>query len=76
VESIEYQLTRNDAGTDYRHHVHGGHVSFDRLNWNTSLMERGVVFSVLSPDGSEVKARYLLFPASVLTYHSDLFLLK
>jgi galactose mutarotase-like enzyme len=52
---VEYQLSRNDAGTDHRHHVHGGEVSFDRLNWNTEVVNQGVVFSVLSSDGSEVR---------------------
>ena len=56
IDGVEYQLSQNDFGTDHRHHVHGGYKSFDRLNWNTSLTEEGdgVVFSVLSPHGSEV----------------------
>jgi len=55
INDVEYQLSKNDFGTDHRHHVHGGKNSFDRLNWNTSLAEEGdgVVFSVLSPHGSE-----------------------
>jgi aldose 1-epimerase len=57
---VEYQLSRNDAGTDHRHHVHGGEVSFDRLNWNAEVVQQGVVFSILSPDGSEVCSRILL----------------
>jgi galactose mutarotase-like enzyme len=54
LAGVEHQLTRNDAGTEYRHHVHGGDLSFDRLSWNTEVVEQGVVFSLLSPDGSEV----------------------
>jgi galactose mutarotase-like enzyme len=60
IGGVEYQLSLNDAGTDHRHHVHGGEVSFDRLNWNTEVVNQGVVFSILSPDGSEVCSRILL----------------
>ena len=56
IDGVDYQLSRNDFGTDHRHHVHGGYTSFDRVNWNTSLTVEGdgVVFSILSPHGSEV----------------------
>jgi len=55
IDGLEYQLSKNDFGNDHRHHLHGGNKSFDRLNWNTSLAEEGdgVVFSILSPHGSE-----------------------
>jgi aldose 1-epimerase len=59
LAGVEHQLTRNDAGTEYRHHVHGGDLSFDRLSWNTEVVEQGVVFSLLSPDGSEVFIGFL-----------------
>merc|ERR1712179_872127 len=55
IDGVEYQLSKNDFGNDHRHHLHGGNKSFDRLNWHTSLAEEGdgVVFSILSPHGSE-----------------------
>ena len=66
IDGLEYQLSKNDFGNDHRHHLHGGNKSFDRLNWNTSLAEEGdgVVFSILSPHGSEVSIGYpaILFP--------------
>ena len=60
IDGVEYQLSRNDFGTDHRYHVHGGYNSFDRINWNTSKTVEGdgVVFSVLSAHGSEVDNGY------------------
>ena len=57
IDGIEYELSRNDFGNSFKHHLHGGYKSFDRLNWRTSLTEEkdGVIFSLLSPHGSEVK---------------------
>ena len=54
---------------DYRHHLHGGNKSFDRLNWHTSLTEEGdgVVFSILSPHGSEVSNCYLKHIYNIIT---------
>ena len=49
-----YQLSKNDFGTDFRHHVHGGVDSVDRQVWETEAKEGEVTFSLFSPDGSEV----------------------
>ena len=39
VDGVEYQLSRNDFGTDNRHHVHGGYNSFDRMVWQTNRLQ-------------------------------------
>ncbi len=48
------------AGKDYRlglnlppHHLHGGKDGFANKNWEAEILESGVRFSCLSPDGEE-----------------------
>ena len=55
LDGVQHQLSLNDFGNGLRNHLHGGVRSYDRLNWNTSLLDTGdgVVFSILDPDGSE-----------------------
>jgi hypothetical protein len=43
VDGVEVQLTRNDAGTAHRHHVHGGYTSFDRSEY-TLFGQLNIVF--------------------------------
>ena len=59
LDGLEHQLSKNDFGNDLRHHLHGGSKSYDRLLWNTHVLDTkdGVIFSVLDPHGSEVKAK-------------------
>ena len=43
-------------GNNLKHHLHGGVKSYDRINWDTELLDTGdgVVFSILDPHGAEV----------------------
>lgn len=52
------QLSRNEPfGENYRGHVHGGEMGFDRVIWKGEILREmdraGVRFSRLSPDGEE-----------------------
>ena len=49
-------MSKNDFGNKLRHHLHGGKKSYDRILWNTHVLDSkdGVTFSVLDPHGSEV----------------------
>lgn len=44
-----YQLARNDKGN----HLHGGLRGFNCYVWNHTLLEDGIRFSRISPDGEE-----------------------
>ena len=59
IDGKEYQLSKNDFGNSLKHHLHGGVRSYDRLNWNTELLESGdgVVFSILDQHDQEVKIK-------------------
>lgn len=63
IDGETHQLSLNDFGTKFRHHVHGGKNSFDRKNWEVSLSESGdgAIFSLLSPHGEEG------YPGNLLT---------
>lgn len=60
----QVQLSKNDFGTNNRHHVHGGHNSFDRIVWNSEKLDDGVVFSLVNEDGKEGYPGTLLASAS------------
>jgi len=63
IDGETHQLSLNDFGTKFRHHVHGGKDSFDRKNWEVSVSESGdgAIFSLLSPHGEEG------YPGNLLT---------
>jgi len=63
IDGEIHQLSLNDFGTKFRHHVHGGKNSFDRKNWEVCLSESGdgAIFSLLSPHGEEG------YPGNLLT---------
>jgi len=64
LDGVEHQLSKNDFGNKLRHHLHGGKKSYDRILWNTHVLDSkdGVTFSVLDPHGSEG------YPGNVLTH--------
>jgi len=53
IDGETHQLSLNDFGNKFKHHLHGGKLSFDRRNWETCVRKDGVVFSLLSPHGEE-----------------------
>ena len=55
LDESTHQLSLNDFGNEFKHHLHGGVKSFDRLIWNSQIIQDGVTFSMLSPHGSEVQ---------------------
>jgi len=63
IDGESHQLSLNDFGTKFRHHVHGGKNSFDRKNWEVCLSESGdgAIFSLLSPHLEEG------YPGNLLT---------
>lgn len=67
LEGETYQLPRNDG----HNHLHGGHVGFDRVLWEATIIEEeeyvGVEYFYFSPSGEEgypgnlkVKVRYTI----------------
>ena len=67
LDGVQHQLSLNDFGNGLRNHLHGGVKSYDRLNWNTSLLETGdgVVFSILDPHGSEADISFIIFSEDI-----------
>jgi aldose 1-epimerase len=51
LDSKEYQLATNNGPN----HLHGGELGFDKIVWDSKLLETGtgVVFTMRSPDGDE-----------------------
>ncbi|MBD8488403.1 galactose mutarotase [Echinicola sp. CAU 1574] len=49
LDGKDYQL----AITNGDHHLHGGKIGFDKKIWEAEIVERGVKFTYLSPDGEE-----------------------
>ena len=45
----EYTLATNNGPN----HLHGGKIGFNKYIWNSKVLENGVEFSILSPDGDE-----------------------
>ena len=66
IDGQEHQLSRNDFGNSLKHHLHGGVKSYDRLNWNTELLESGdgVVFSIVDPHGHEVDTKHVRYQSN------------
>ncbi|MFC0473321.1 aldose epimerase family protein [Halalkalibacter kiskunsagensis] len=73
-----YTLPQNDG----KNHLHGGNVGFDKVIWNTQIIERedevGLKFNYRSPDGEEgypgtvdMKVTYLLNNENELTISYD-----
>ncbi|MCP8967957.1 aldose epimerase family protein [Ectobacillus ponti] len=69
-----YKLAQNNG----QNHLHGGLKGFDRVVWDAEIIENGVVFSYVSPDGEEgypgtlhVKVTYTLSNDNelVISYH-------
>lgn len=56
-----YQLARNWNGL---HHLHGGLIGFDKLNWTTHVEGTTVKMTLLSVDGSEFYPGDLLVTCS------------
>ena len=50
---VNYTLAANNGA----HSLHGGTKGWDRRVWNSEVVDGGVVFSRLSPDGEEVKSQ-------------------
>ena len=50
---VNYTLAANNGA----HSLHGGAKGWDRRVWNSEVVDGGVVFSRLSPDGEEVKSQ-------------------
>ena len=57
IDGLTYSVSTNDFGNNLKHHLHGGVRSYDRINWDTQLLDSGdgVVFSILDPHGAEVR---------------------
>ena len=57
LDSIEYQLTCNNAPNGHPCHLHGGDMGFDRVMWQARPFQNadtvGIRFFRLSPDGEE-----------------------
>lgn len=57
LDSVEYQLTVNNAPNGIPCHLHGGDLGFDRVMWDATPFQEGdtvgVKFTRLSPDGEE-----------------------
>lgn len=58
IANATYQLEREDkvqldVNCGDKHHLHGGLIGFHRRKWNAKLIENGVIFSYLSPDGDD-----------------------
>ncbi|MDN3017117.1 galactose mutarotase [Paenibacillus sp. BSR1-1] len=49
LDGQNYTLAKNDGNN----HLHGGIKGFDKVVWDAEVMEEGVRFSYLSPDGEE-----------------------
>ncbi|CAG4990429.1 unnamed protein product [Colias eurytheme] len=49
IDGVTHRLTKNKDG----HHVHGGNLAFDKVNWSSTVDGTRVVFSRLSKDGEE-----------------------
>ncbi len=51
IDGEEYQLATNNGPN----HLHGGEVGFDKIVWDSKLLDTGtgVVFTMRSPDGNE-----------------------
>ncbi|XP_050682879.1 galactose mutarotase-like isoform X2 [Leptidea sinapis] len=49
IDGVTHRLTKNRDG----HHVHGGNLAFDKVNWSSSVDGNKVIFSRLSKDGEE-----------------------
>lgn len=49
LEGNSYEV----AVTNGEHHLHGGKVGFDKKVWDAEILEDGVKFSHVSPDGEE-----------------------
>ena len=62
IDGLTYSLSTNDFGNNLKHHLHGGVRSYDRINWDTELLDSGdgVVFSILDPHGAEVRGKAVL----------------
>lgn len=57
IDSVEYQLTCNNAPKGHPCHLHGGEIGFDRVMWDAEPFQQndtvGVRFTRMSPDGEE-----------------------
>lgn len=49
LDGKEYNLAINNGPN----HLHGGKVGFNKYIWDSKVLENGVEFSVISPDGDE-----------------------
>jgi aldose 1-epimerase len=49
LDGKTYTLAKND----HRNHLHGGVKGFDKVVWNSKILDDGVQFSYLSRDGEE-----------------------
>ena len=50
LDGTDYALARNEAG---RHHLHGGNIGFDKVNWRAETGDKSITFHHTSPDGDE-----------------------
>ncbi|CAG4990434.1 unnamed protein product [Colias eurytheme] len=49
LDGVQYNLSKNRSP----HHLHGGHLGFDKVNWNATVDGTKVIFSRVSKDGEE-----------------------
>jgi aldose 1-epimerase len=49
LDGKTYTLAKND----HNNHLHGGIIGFNKVVWDAEIIEEGIRFSYLSPDGEE-----------------------
>lgn len=69
LDEKAFQITRHSGS---RHALHGGAEGFDRRIWNTSILPKGLLMQLTSPDGDmgfpgnlNVTVRYLLLDTTL-----------
>jgi aldose 1-epimerase len=50
LDGTEYTLAKNDGD---KHHLHGGAIGYNKVDWSGEIVDGGVALTYTSPDGEE-----------------------